>query len=269
MVNRYYGLCIPFYREFLGDHWHTGYYPADGACGPRDQLRMELVIADSARLAPGASVLDVGCGVGGTACHLAQVLGVHMRGLTPDAEQLALARGRASALRLEDRLAFDLGGASALPYPAGTFDAVLFFESACHFPDRPRFFAEALRVLRPGGVLAGEDWLAAGPQPARVLWSQRIATAWAIPALGSLDDYARQMAEAGFAVELARDMRGEMALLRGFIADAGRRDEVRAELADTPDLIRNSIIEGLLVLGEAAERGAFTIGRFLARKPEE
>jgi len=26
LVNRYYTLCIPFYREFLGEHWHTGFY---------------------------------------------------------------------------------------------------------------------------------------------------------------------------------------------------------------------------------------------------
>ena len=43
-VDRYYTACIPFYREFLGNHWHTGYYAPSGPIGPHDQLRMELTL---------------------------------------------------------------------------------------------------------------------------------------------------------------------------------------------------------------------------------
>lgn len=48
MVDEYYTRCIPFYREFLGNHWHTGYYRFDEPVGPQDQLRMEQRIAESA-----------------------------------------------------------------------------------------------------------------------------------------------------------------------------------------------------------------------------
>ena len=269
LVDRYYGLCIPFYREFLGDHWHTGCYRADGATGPDDQLRMELLVARSARLAPGCAVLDVGCGVGGTACHLAQASGARIRGLTPNRRQLELARALALRLGLQEQVAFDCGEAGALPYADASFDAVLFFESACHFPDRPRFFAEAWRVLRPGGWLAGEDWLASERcAPAlRAHWSRRVAATWAIPGLGTVGEYAAQMRAAGFALEHAGDMRDEMALLRGFIVDAADRAAVRAEAEATADPMRRLVMEGLLVLGEAAACGAFTVGRFLARKP--
>src|SRR3954452_11166136 len=91
IVDRYYTLCIPFYREFLGNHWHTGLYPPDGPIGPQDQLRMELRIAASAGITPGGAVLDVGCGVGGPACHLAARTGAMACGLTPNAAQLELA----------------------------------------------------------------------------------------------------------------------------------------------------------------------------------
>lgn len=267
LVDRYYTQCIPFYREFLGDHWHTGFYEAQGPIGPRDQLRMERLVADSAGLADGCEVLDVGCGVGGPACHLARVTGAHVRGLTPNAAQREIAQAAARAQGLADQVQFDRGEAGRLPYADASFDAVLFFESACHFPDRDAFFAEAWRVLRPGGRIAGEDWLAV-PQAAQAQhWSQRIAATWAIPALGSVDTYAAGMRAAGFELLLARDMREEMAVARGFLVQPADRAEVAREMAACADPVRRLIMEGLLVLGEATACGAFTIGRFLARKP--
>jgi ubiquinone/menaquinone biosynthesis C-methylase UbiE len=269
LVDLYYTLCIPFYREFLGEHWHTGFYDPVGPIGTGDQLRMERVVAASAGLAAGMQVLDVGCGIGGPACHLARVTGVQVRGLTPNEAQLDIARACAERQRLGDRVIFDRGFADALPYPDASFDAVLFFESACHFPDRPAFFAEALRVLRAGGRLAGQDWVASdrAPEPLRQAWSRRVESTWAIPALGTVSGYAAQMAAAGFEVREAVDMRDEMALLRGFIANEADRAEVASEMRATVDPVRRLIIEGLLVLGEAAASGAFSIGRFVAVKP--
>jgi tocopherol O-methyltransferase len=266
VVDRYYTLCIPFYREFLGDHWHTGYYFREGPIGPEDQLRMELRIARSAGIGPGCDVLDVGCGVGGPACHLARRTGARVRGLTPNASQIELARALASSSGVQERVAFDQGSASSLPYAAASFDVVLFFESPCHFPDRSRFFREVRRVLRPGGRLAGEDWLAAdGLSQADELRDIRpICETWAIPALGTVSSYARAMTEAGLSVREAVDLREEMALLRGFIVDPRDREVVRKEMLATADPMRRIIMQGLLQLGAAAAAGTFTLGRFLA-----
>lgn len=265
-VDRYYTACIPFYREFLGNHWHTGYYAPSGPIGPHDQLRMELRIAESAGIDARCEVLDVGCGVGGAACHLAARTGARIRGLTPNAAQIELARELARATRTDGRVAFDRGSAGELPYDDASFDAVLFFESPCHFPDRARFFSEARRVLRPGGRLAGEDWLAAEglDREASERWIRPICESWAIASLGTLSLYADGMRDAGLALREAVDLRTEMAVQRGFIVDPADRRALRAEIERTAEPIRRTIKEGLARLGEAAEAGAFTVGRFLA-----
>ena len=170
---------------------------------------------------------------------------------------------------LAQRVRFSQGLAHALPFEDACFDAVLFFESPCHFPDRPAFFREVMRVLKPGGILAGEDWLASqGLSPADV---QRhldpIHETWAIPALGDLDTYAQAMTAAGLQVDTHVDMREEMALARGFIVQDADRRQVEAEIAHCDNPVRALIMQSLLHLGDAVKAGAFTLGRFVARKP--
>jgi hypothetical protein len=68
-------------------------------------------------------------------------------------------------------------------------------------------------------------------------------------------------------VELARDLRDEMALLRGFVTQGADRAQIAREAGRVADPIRRWIMLAVAVLGEAAECGAFTVGRFVARKP--
>jgi len=64
------------------------------------------------------------------------------------------------AERLSGRVDVRHGDGAALPFPDGSFDAVLCFTMLHHVPSagqQDRLFAEAARVLRPGGVFAGSD----------------------------------------------------------------------------------------------------------------
>jgi SAM-dependent methyltransferase len=112
-------------------------------------------LADAAGVAAGHDVLDVGCGTGESTVLLHRRVGAGARvvGLDLAVEHVARARARGDGPR------FVVGSATALPLPDASVDRVLALECAFHFPDRTRFFAEAHRVLRPGGVLGLADVL--------------------------------------------------------------------------------------------------------------
>ena len=114
----------------------------------------------------GREVLDLGCGVGGAAILMADRLGAK-RVLGVDVEAASLARAAASieAADLAERIALQHIEPGPLPFPDDSFDLAFTNDVLCHLPDKWALFAEVLRVLRPGGVFAGGDWMA-GPNAA-------------------------------------------------------------------------------------------------------
>ena len=268
LVDEYYRRCIPLYQGFLGEHWHTGYY-GESQPSAADQVRMIEVVAGSIGLGPADRVLDVGCGIGGTVCHLAQHAGAQVTGLTPVAEQRTLAEALIRKRGLSERAEIVTGEAARLPFPDASFDAVVFFESPCHFPDRLRFFREVGRVLRPGGRLAGEDWLVAPDVSAadRDLYIQPIEQGWAIPALGDGATYVQAMHEAQFCDIQWQDLAAVIPLGKGFATQRAQQIALVQDIRKCREPLLQFVLEGLLHLGRAAGAGAFTIGQFSARKP--
>ncbi|HXN01471.1 MAG TPA: class I SAM-dependent methyltransferase [Candidatus Dormibacteraeota bacterium] len=90
--------------------------------------------------------LDVGCGTGIAIPDLAK-LGWTVVGVDISADQLRVAREQTAGLAA-DLLEAD---ASHLPFPTGSFDAVVSMLTHTDFDDPAGAFAEVYRVLRPGG----------------------------------------------------------------------------------------------------------------------
>ena len=160
----------------LGRHLHWGFHEdpqtriESAAEFSRAGEALSAHVTDAADLRDGDSILDAGCGFGGTLALLAaQDRALKLTGLNLDPRQIQRARSQ-EAPRNRSSIRHTRGDARELPFADKAFDAVLALELTCHLDQRAPFFAEARRVLRPGGRLVIADYAVAGPmQPIATL----------------------------------------------------------------------------------------------------
>lgn len=124
--------------------------------------RATEALLDALGVAAGDEVLDIGCGVGGTARTLAARHGARVEGvdLSPEfvaaAEELTRRTGVGGA-------AFRVASALALPFPDRRFDLAVMLHVGMNIADKAALFAEVARVLRPGGRFGVYDVMRSGP----------------------------------------------------------------------------------------------------------
>jgi arsenite methyltransferase len=151
-----------------------------------------------ADLAPGQTVLDLGSGAGVDCFIAARKVGPEGRVIGVDMTDAMLEKARANALEGGfTNVEFRKGEIESLPVESGTVDRII---SNCVInlaPDKTRVFAEAFRVLAPGGAINVSDIVSFGKIPASVrtdleLWTGCVA--------GAMDkqDYLEVIRQAGF-----------------------------------------------------------------------
>jgi ubiquinone/menaquinone biosynthesis C-methylase UbiE len=113
-----------------------------------------------ARVRPGESVLDIGCGTGTLAIAARRIVGASaiVHGIDASPEMIERARHKAAKARAD--AVFEVALAQSLPFPDAQFDVVLSTVMLHHLPRsaRPEAVREARRVLKPGGRLLAVDF---------------------------------------------------------------------------------------------------------------
>tara|TARA_B100000073_G_scaffold16120_1_gene13062 strand:+ start:1404 stop:2333 length:930 start_codon:yes stop_codon:yes gene_type:complete len=183
-------------ERLWGDHVHLGHY---GSPPRRTDFRAakaafvhELVRWSGLdQLPPGSRVLDVGCGIGGSARILAKDYGLDVLGISISPAQIR----RATELTQEGlSCRFAVMDALDLQLPDHSFDAVWSVEAGPHMPDKQRYADELLRVLKPGGHLAVADWNRRDPQDGAMNRTERwvmrqLLNQWAHPEFASIPGF--------------------------------------------------------------------------------
>lgn len=190
---------------YWGEHIHLGHYGTptrrkDFRAAKADFVREMAQWGNIANLAPGTTLLDVGCGIGGSSRILAQEYDFAVTGITISPQQVA----RASELTPPDVSAkFVVGDALALPFPDASFDVVWSVEAGPHMPDKALFAQELLRVLKPGGILVVADWNQrdARTQPLN-FWERpvmrQLLEQWSHPAFASIEEFSELLEATGY-----------------------------------------------------------------------
>jgi len=140
-VREYYDVALECYEWFLGVHWHHGdpEAMARGATDAEACVEIENAIARATGVGSDGWVLDFGSGIGGPTLQMARVTGARYVGVSINERANARARARAVEAGLAERASFLTVGDqdyTRLPFASGSFDAVTFFDSVCHLPDK-------------------------------------------------------------------------------------------------------------------------------------
>lgn len=102
-------------------------------------------------------VLEVGCGLGGTARHLAHRYKCRVIGIDITEEYIAVGKELTHLVGLTDHVELLHGNALAIPYEDETFDIVWTEHAQMNIEDKHRFYSEISRVLKPRGRLFFHD----------------------------------------------------------------------------------------------------------------
>lgn len=137
---------------------NLGYWKNRPATLDEASADLARLVGREAALAEGDTVLDVGCGYGDQDILWATEFGpTEIIGVNVATEQIAISSARVRERGLDDRIRYVNASAMDLPREDSTCSKVIALESAFHFPSHTKFFAEAHRVLEPGGRLVTAD----------------------------------------------------------------------------------------------------------------
>ena len=190
---------------YWGEHIHLGHYGSpprskDFLKAKADFVHEMVKWGGLAQLPPGTTVLDVGCGIGGSSRILARDYRFEVTGVTISPQQVK----RAQQLTPAGITAkFQVDDAMALSFPDASFDVVWSVEAGPHMPDKAVFARELMRVLKPGGILVVADWNQRDDRQVPLnFWEKpvmrQLLDQWAHPAFASIEGFAENLEATGF-----------------------------------------------------------------------
>lgn len=149
-------------------------------------------------IAPSHRVLDVGCGLGGTARLLTTLAGCRVSGADLTPEYVEVGNSLNQKLGLDDKIDLHVANALSMPFENASFDRATMLHVGMNIADKSALFAEMARTTKSGAlcgiydVMRLDNALLAYP----VAWAADESTSFVAP----IKDYRRKLEENGFEV---------------------------------------------------------------------
>lgn len=148
-------------------------------------------------------IVDVGCGLGGTARYLASVFACRVTGIDLTEEYIEVADRLGQMIGLDNLVSFQQGSALNMPFADGSFDIAWTEHTQMNIEDKKGFYREIARVLKPGGqlvfhdVFSGDNEAPCYPVP----WAETAAISF----LSTCDHLREHIRDAGFSIQYWQD----------------------------------------------------------------
>ncbi|WCL47777.1 methyltransferase domain-containing protein [Leptospira sp. GIMC2001] len=181
---------------------HFGFWESDVANLSAALVRQNQWLAYRASIEKGSSILDAGCGVGGSSIYLANAFRCRVTGISLSKNQIETATANAMQANVSDLVDFKVCDYKDTGLESESFDVIWAIESVCHVPNKHDFINEAWRLLKPGGKLIVADGFYRCPESLFSLSELNLMRSWlhpwAVPSLVTPSEFFESLKERGF-----------------------------------------------------------------------
>jgi len=161
-AERYFTLITDFFEYGWGDAFHMAPLRPDWGF-KRSMAYWETWFVSQMNITKDSRVADLGCGIGGPMRRVIEFTGANMTGVTICEHQQKRARQITAELPafIQERAEYVVGDYNDLPesMAPSSYDAAYFMESLSHAEDRASPLAQAVKIVKPGGIVAGWQWM--------------------------------------------------------------------------------------------------------------
>ncbi len=268
-IAQYYDTNQVFYTYFWSrTALHYGFWYEETKSIAEAVLNTNRFVLNALGIDSNDTILDAGCGVGGTGIYLAETTGARLEGITLSDVQLNMARRRAASSAAASLLSFSKQDFCKTSFGENTFSKIFGIESICHAERKIDFLLEAYRIMRPGGRIAIVDFFLNKDNLDMYEMEiyKKTIEGWVIPNFATPNGFTEFLEQAGFKNVAFHNMLNH-------IRKSSKKIYYRKLLLSPFDFLKYSLGIGRKDLSSLYQKAFFdngigTYGVFVATKPE-